>query len=634
MNQLTAGAGGLGAHAGLVGAVHIHGGAGGDGGAAMAGGIFIQAGAGSTNTSTLTNSVLDGNVVSAGRGGQGGAGELARGGNGGAAAGGGLYNNSLNSTTPSGLRITASTLAANKVTGGLGGNAGVATTANGGIGGSGGIGGNAQGGGVFNGDNTTLSVINSTIGAPSAGNVLTGGNGGSGGDAGTPKLAPSNNGGNGGAGGNAQGGGVFVKSGRASFLNDTIAANVISAVSLGGAGGSGAGGGSAGMPGANGSARGGGFFNAGTTDAVIGNTILDLNSAPINADVSGQVNATAPSGGHNIFGSVAGITGTGLDASNQVGVSAARLALGNLQNNGGPTPTALIGVGSVALNTGDKTLDTAAGVTTDQRGFARVSGSNVDVGAVERTFAHDGVGGGGALVGVAFNKFGLEMVGAVFPDSVMATYPNGMSGSVFAVGVASTSVAFSPNGSPVLEIIRTDGSLTQYDSTGTHVLAANVVAASVTFDSRGNEILDVIHTDGSLTQFDSTHPTGMVMASNVAAVTTAVSPTGQQVLDVIRTDGSLTQYDSTHPTGVVLAGNAVGASVAFDPLGNEVLEVVRNDGSLTQYDSSGAHMIAVNVMSAATAFSPVTHQQVIDVLFQDGTLFQYDQFGRHQLPTF
>src|SRR4051812_16817584 len=66
---------------------------------------------------------------------------------------------------------------------------------------------------------------------------------------------------------------------------------------------------------------------------------------------------------------------------------------------------------------------------------------------------------------------------------------------------ASASLAFGPTG-PVLELVRPDGTLTQYDSTGAHVLGGGVASASVAFGPAGQALL-VTFQDGRLTLFDS-----------------------------------------------------------------------------------------------------------------------------------
>jgi hypothetical protein len=367
----------------------------------------------------VSNATLDGNTGTAGvvngtqvlSGGAGGAGANntgvaaggpSSGGAGGSAAGGGLYNDSLNTGTAGTLSVTGSTLAGNVVTAGFGGLGGPGTTQNGGQGGNGGPGGSAQGGGLFEGANTTLTVVNSTFGGTSADpaqpdvnrNILQAGTGGSGGNGGIAGgNLPGSNGGNGADGGNTQGGGVYVAGGSATFVDDTIAANrafVTVQFGAGGTPGQRSGPGFAnGTAGAAGAGSGGGYFAAGGSNAV-GNTIIALNDA---GNVSGTTTThTGPnvfgafdSQGNNVLGDPSG--GTGFVATDKMNVPDTGpngLNLGPLKNNGGPTPTDALLARSVAIDAGNNAL-VPPGVTTDQRGpgFPRIANGVVDVGAFE-----------------------------------------------------------------------------------------------------------------------------------------------------------------------------------------------------------------------------------------------------------
>jgi hypothetical protein len=401
-NQLTGGVGGAGANAGPGGALnHVKGGIGGNGGAAQGGGVSIEADAASVDTATVTGTTMDGSVLIGGNGAQGGQGENGIGGNGGTTAGGGLYANSLNTGTPSTLAVTGDTMAGARLTGGGGGIAGSGTTSNGGNGGMGGTGGSAQGGGLFGGANTTVTVTNSTFGALSSDptkpdqfrNVLAVGNGGRGGNGGTAgNTLLFSNGGNGGDAGKAQGGGIYVTFGTATILNITIVDNqafVSLAAGAGGAPGDAAGNGSGtqGSPGANGVAAGGGYFSLNATNNV-GNTIIDLNAAA--SSITGTLVSTSPdvagtftSKGHNLLGTTAGATWMAA-TGDMTGVTSTQLNLGPLMDNGGPTPTVALVNGSTAIDAGDKSL-LPASVTTDQRGagYPRVVNNQVDVGAFE-----------------------------------------------------------------------------------------------------------------------------------------------------------------------------------------------------------------------------------------------------------
>ena len=324
------------------------------------------------------------------------AGENATGGNGGLAAGGGLYNTSLGSGST--LNVSGNTLSGNQANGGRGGDAGTGTTVNGGFGGNGGTGGNGEGGGLFEGTNTTLTVVNNTIGGLSAdtttsdGNILTGGVGGRGGNGGTAGgVLTGSNGGNGGNGGNTFGAGIYVTSGAATFVNNTIIENQ-TLVTLGSDAGGAAGRRGRhrrqpGSPGANGTANAGGFYSQSATTKV-GNDIIDLNSAgsnitgtfvPSTLDIAGNFTSL----GNNLIGNDTLTTFNALP-SDSFNITQGQLNLGPLQNNGGVTSTDALLVGSVAIDAGNTSL-VPNGVTTDQRGtgFVRVFGPQVDVGAFE-----------------------------------------------------------------------------------------------------------------------------------------------------------------------------------------------------------------------------------------------------------
>jgi hypothetical protein len=384
-------------------------------------------------TSTISNASFNYNTLTAGVGGSGGygssnnvlgattVGSFAAGGQGGAALGGGVYNNSNNTSTLSRLSLSSSTLAGNVISSGAGGLGGTGTTTNGGPGGNGGNAGLAAGGGLFESNDTQLTVVNSTFGGTSSDpknadvnrNILTGANGGRGGNAGTAgKTLTAANGGSGGAGSTLEGAGVAVLSGTATFVNDTIVANedfVSLSNGAGGAPGGAAGSGSPGNAGANGTANGGGYFAAGLfsgnssnpTVNNVGNTIIDLNNA--GSYITGNFVLTSPdvagifsSLGNNVLGYTTG--SSGWVSSDQTAISAAKLNIGPLLSNGGTTMTdALlensVGV-SVAIDAGGDTLVTDAtkpwhnlfgSPNTDQRGigFQRIYGKHVDVGAFE-----------------------------------------------------------------------------------------------------------------------------------------------------------------------------------------------------------------------------------------------------------
>jgi hypothetical protein len=126
--------------------------------------------------------------------------------------------------------------------------------------------------------------------------------------------------------------------------------------------------------------RGAAIFNNGfsseAVDLLIINSIVAGNTALEGSDIYN--NAVTRSGGHNLFGTVGGrsiVPASG----DRFDVTAAQLALGPLQDNGGTTPThALLG-SSLALDAGSD-FDC---LPTDQRGVARPHYERCDIGAFE-----------------------------------------------------------------------------------------------------------------------------------------------------------------------------------------------------------------------------------------------------------
>ena len=215
--------------------------------------------------------------------------------------------------------------------------------------GDGGGGGAGMGGAIFN-HGGTVSVTNSTL----AGNSALGGPGGS---------LYSNNGGGG------FGGAIFNLNGTLSIVSSTIAGNT-----NGGAFGNGA-----------------AVYNLAYDSATAQNSKAILVNSILGADTGGTelvndqpVSTTA---GTNLGISVLLATEPNLVQSflntggtfTNSGVIATNPMLGPLVDNGGPTPTMALLPGSPAANAGDALLAPA----TDQRGAPRLTGTNLDLGAVQ-----------------------------------------------------------------------------------------------------------------------------------------------------------------------------------------------------------------------------------------------------------
>ncbi|MCZ7649132.1 MAG: DUF11 domain-containing protein [Planctomycetota bacterium] len=204
-----------------------------------------------------------------------------------------------------------------------------------------------MGGAVFN-LGATVTILNSTV----SGNSATGGSGGvNAGD------------------GTGFGGGVFNLNGSVTVVNATFANNT--------------------------AAAGGSVYNlahetgdgvtAANATLVLSNSILadatDGVSEAVNEQRAGAMTATLTATDPNLLESAVVNTG---GTANTGGVDVDEAMLTPLGDNGGPTATHLPQAGSPALDAGDNTAASGAGLTTDQRGLGRVSNLIVDLGAVER----------------------------------------------------------------------------------------------------------------------------------------------------------------------------------------------------------------------------------------------------------
>jgi uncharacterized repeat protein (TIGR01451 family) len=354
---------------------------------AFGGGLYVAGG-----SVSLTGDTLSGNQARGGHGAYGGnpSGSNIRGlpgGIGNNGAGGGLY------VAAGSVSLTNDTLSGNQALGGTGGYGGFGER----YAGNGGIGGNGTGGGLFLAAGSA-TLTNDTL----SGNQALGGMGGSGGSAvGTPGI--------GGIGGNGTGGGLYLAAGSATLTNDTLSGNQ----ALGGTGGTG--GHSVVQYGGNGgnggNSTGGGLyiaFDSDTTPANTGvvtlaNTLIAENkstggtagqggysdtytplgkSGAAGSTSDPDVSGTVTSSDHDLIGDGSGSNlSNGDSGGDLVGYTASQLNLGPLANNGGPTQTLALLPGSPAIDAGDSN---APGLpSTDQRGYARIFGNAVDIGAVE-----------------------------------------------------------------------------------------------------------------------------------------------------------------------------------------------------------------------------------------------------------
>ncbi len=251
------------------------------------------------------------------------------------------------------------------------------------------------GGGIFNGG--TLVLTNCTLSgnsAPVGGGIYNGGSATLTNCTLSGNSAPSGGGGIFNAGGGlvltnctlsgnsaAGGGGIFNDGGSATLTNCTLSGNSASLR----AGGIDNNGGSATLTNCtlsgNSASDGGGIFNAGgglgLTNAIVANS-------PSGGDCVNTLPIVTAGHGHNLIEDAMNSCGLMNGVNNDIVGSDPML--GALANNGGPTQTMALLMGSLAIDTGDNATCLAAPVNNrDQRGFVRITGADpiCDIGAYE-----------------------------------------------------------------------------------------------------------------------------------------------------------------------------------------------------------------------------------------------------------
>lgn len=194
----------------------------------------------------------------------------------------------------------------------------------------------------------------------------------------------------------------------------------------------------------------------------LGHTIvIDNNSSSPNITNSATFNSL----GFNLIGITNGAVG--FVASDLINITNAFLGL--LTNNGGPTPTLLPDLGSPAIDAGTN----AALFTTDQRGFPRLVGAAMDIGAVETDYAAVALAGTtpqSAQTNTAYaNNLAVQVTEAgrnLSGISVDFTTPNSGPSGTFPGGLLNLSVPTAANGIADSGVFTANGVLGAFSVTG------------------------------------------------------------------------------------------------------------------------------------------------------------------------
>jgi uncharacterized repeat protein (TIGR01451 family) len=251
---------------------------------------------------------------------------------------------------------------------------------------------------------------------------------------------------------------------------------------------------------ANSASTGGGLDNAGGT-VKLGNTIVAANAASGGPDALGSVISL----GTNLVGEDDGSLGwAGSDLTGTVAQPLNAL-LAPLGSYGGPTQTMALLPGSPAINGGNNAL-IPTGVTTDQRGLARIVGGTVDIGAFESKLFTIAVTSGSGQSTAILTGFPAPLVATVTANNPMEPVAGGL-------------VTFRPPATGASAVLAGNPATIATDGTVAVVAAANGDVGRYTIPAGANGITNT----AVFTLTNQAVPT-ITTTPNVSAVTLGTSP--------------------------------------------------------------------------------------------------------------
>jgi DNA-binding beta-propeller fold protein YncE len=423
-----------------------------------------------------------------------------------------------------------------------------------------------QGGGIYSHQGSKLTLNNSTI----SGNSVSGGSTNQGGgivlEHGMTTLTNSTVSNNTAAGSNAQGGGIYAGtdsltlSSSLTLSNTTISGNSASA--------------------------GGGIYTPGVV--TLTNTILAGNkNGALNApDCAGF--GTFMSRGYNLIGNNSNCTFVSA-VGDQVGTGGSPISplLGPLQNNGGPTLTQALLLGSPAIDAGN------ACPSTDQRGDIgpRPQGARCDIGAYEVGFQVNTLVGTATISGSADGmgaaaRFNRPEGVAVNGDGTLALVADTQNHTIRKVVVSTgqvTTLAGSA-GSPGPD--NGVGSTARFNHPiGVALNISGTLALVADTDNNAIRRIDVfarkVTTITATLRFN--HPEGVALSADGKLA--LVADTGNGMIRKINMEtGQVTTLPTTtqfeKPTGIALSADGTLALVT-DTMSNTVSKVVVATGEVT-----------------------------------------------------
>ena len=355
----------------------------------------------------------------------------------------------------------------------------------------------------------------------------------------------------------ANGGGIFNQ-GTTAFNNVTLSGNTTES----------------------GTGGGGVYDQAGSSQLTIANSVIAGNTAP-NGGVGPDVYGPFTSEGHNLIGIVTS-DATGFTSSDFAGTTASPLnpKLAGLTNNGGPTETLLPQTGSPLIDKGSNSL-IPSGVTTDQRGLARIVNGTVDIGAVEvqavaATITATAPAAQSATAGTAhtFALGSFAETGATGPYTVSVNWGDGTAATTFTAAAAGTiapqSHTYAKAGSDTASVTVTDSAKhTSNAATFALTVSPAVVTTSLTVTPPANQ----------------TATAGAAQSFNLGSFT-AANATAPYTVTVNWGDGTANTTFTAAAAGTIAAQSHTYAKAGTDTVSVTVADAAKHTSNTATFTAT------------------------------------------------
>jgi hypothetical protein len=339
---------------------------------------------------------------------------------------------------------------------------------------------------------------------------------------------------------------------------------------------------------------GGGLYDTGSAQTSVQNSVIsgntDFNGA---ASPNAYNNVIDPitSNGFNFVGETDGSSGWITSDITGTVANPKNAQLGTLQNNSGPTYTMLPMTGSPLIAAGSTTL-VPNGVTSDQRGLARIYNGSVDIGSVEvqpiatLTVTPPADQTATENISSTINLGSFTETAATGPYTVDVNWGDGTTDTTFQLTAAGT-ITPTAHAFPVAGV----------DTVLVTVTAADGASSTGTFD--------VTVTTGSITIAPPSNQSGFTGESLSVALGsfTSINATAPYTVDVNWGDGSTDTTFSQNGTGTLPSESHAFTTVGADTVTVTITDATGNvSGSATFTVTLTGPSITVTAPGTQTAY--------------------------------